>query len=220
MKSPANLPAEDRQREPLPAGRHGLSRAQVSRSQRTRLLHAVVEAVGEKGYAATTIADVAERADVSKKTFYVYFDGKDSCFLAAYEAFSDYLLKQMLEAGDGAPTWRERYARGVRRYLELLAARPARTRALMLETLAAGPVVLKRRRAVLKTWTDHLRQLHAQARSEDRRVADVPPRLFAITVGGIDELLREHIAGSGRIEHQAELAALILQNFDWLLRVG
>jgi len=43
--------------EKLPRGRHGLSREDVARSQRERLLRAMAEAVSELGYANTPVAD-------------------------------------------------------------------------------------------------------------------------------------------------------------------
>src|SRR5204862_3155386 len=44
------------------------SREQVVASQRARLLRAMADAVGEKGYAGTVVADVVDRARVSRKT--------------------------------------------------------------------------------------------------------------------------------------------------------
>ena len=46
----------------LPRGPHQLSRDEVRRSQRERLLEAMTEAVAEKGYANTVVADVVARS--------------------------------------------------------------------------------------------------------------------------------------------------------------
>ena len=70
----------------LPSGRHGLTRDVVVASQRTRLVDAMAQIVAEKGYPATTVADVVERAGVSRRTFYEQFADKEACFLAAYDA--------------------------------------------------------------------------------------------------------------------------------------
>ena len=69
----------------LPSGRHGLPRETVAASQRARMIDAMAAVVAEKGYAATTVADVVERAGVSRRTFYEQFADKEACFLAAYE---------------------------------------------------------------------------------------------------------------------------------------
>src|SRR5262249_35091475 len=60
---------------------------------RVRLVTGMLEAVEARGFAGTTIADVARHARVSKRTFYEHFDSKEACFLAAYVAASDEMLK-------------------------------------------------------------------------------------------------------------------------------
>lgn len=202
---------------PLPPGRHGLPRKQVAASQRARLLRAVVDAVGTKGYAATTIAEVTSLADVSKKTFYVYFDDKEECFLAAYDAFAAFVLEEMTAAYRAASgDWRQRYRAAVNTFLALLSAQPARTRALLVEVLAAGPNVLAQRRKVLQRFEDNLRDIHAAARARDPKIADLPPEVFAIAVGGIDELLRTFVI-QGRVHDLPTLERTITFNFEWLL---
>lgn len=45
---------------------------------------AFVELVRERGYANVTVADIAERADVGRTTFYRYYEGKAEVFLAVH----------------------------------------------------------------------------------------------------------------------------------------
>lgn len=136
---------------PLPPGRHGLSRKHVAASQHTRLLRAVCDAVGAKGYASTTIADIHSLADVSKKTFYVHFKDKDECFLTAYDTNVEFILEEMEAAYRAASgDWGKRYRASTEAFCTILSYRPLRTRALMLEVLAAGPKILARRRQVMR----------------------------------------------------------------------
>ena len=76
----------------LPSGYTGLPRQLVEASQRQRLVHGVTIAVADKGFAAATIADITDRAGVSKKTFYEHFSDKLACFLAAYDHGSAAIL--------------------------------------------------------------------------------------------------------------------------------
>ena len=69
----------------LPAGRHGLTRDEVTSSQRARILMALAETMVEKGYVATTVADVLRAAGVSRETFYQQFSSKQDCFMSAFE---------------------------------------------------------------------------------------------------------------------------------------
>lgn len=48
----------------------------------------------ERGYGATTVADIVERAQSSRATFYLYFSSKQEVFLATAEAFSTQLAEQ------------------------------------------------------------------------------------------------------------------------------
>ncbi len=72
----------------LPRGRHGLPRETVTESQRGRIILAMIEAVAQRGYPETRVADVVEGAGVARKTFYDFFDDKQDCFLAAYDQIS------------------------------------------------------------------------------------------------------------------------------------
>ena len=89
--------------EQLPPGRHGLSRKEVARSQRDRILRSIADAVAEHGYVMTPVADVLRRAGVSRETFYEHFANKQECFLAAYDASADTLLASVREAARSAP---------------------------------------------------------------------------------------------------------------------
>lgn len=48
----------------------------------------------ERGYGAATVADIVERAESSRATFYLYFSSKQDVFLATAEAFSSQLAEQ------------------------------------------------------------------------------------------------------------------------------
>ena len=102
------------------------------------MMEAIAKAVAEKGYAATTVADVIDGAGVSRRTFYEQFDGKEECFLAAFDTGIGYLLSEMSRATRGVGDWRERMNAGVRTMLSVLAADPAFTRIGTIEVLAAG----------------------------------------------------------------------------------
>src|SRR4051794_15717647 len=90
----------------LPRGRHAAPREVVVESQRTRMLSAMASAVAEKGYSRTAVADVINRAGVSRKTFYEHFANKEECFLAAYDEGVGLLLAAIDEAvREAAPDW-------------------------------------------------------------------------------------------------------------------
>jgi AcrR family transcriptional regulator len=140
----------------LPRGRHNLTRDEVVRSQRERMLRAMAEAMAERGYAFTPVAEIIRRAGVSRETFYEQFSSKQDCFLAAYaEAVGG--LGEALDAaraGEGTPV--ERFDRVLGIYLAALAADPNGARLFLVEVYAAGPDVARRRGETQQRFVDGL----------------------------------------------------------------
>ena len=66
--------------------------------QRSRLLDAIVAVVGRDGYLQAKIGEIAERAGVSRATFYELFEDKEECFLAAHRERSERISAEMGQA--------------------------------------------------------------------------------------------------------------------------
>ena len=202
------LPRGGRQ---LPAGRHGFSPEFVARSQRNRMIDAMAHAVAEKGYEATTVADVLERAGVSRRTFYLHFTDKEECFLACYDMVFGALLDEAVRAYESRRRWPDRISAGIETLLVQLAAEPAYARAAIVEVLAAGPAAIARRDAALQAF----------GRFFDPAGPEVPahgvaPIVAEATVGGIYEVIYRRIVteGPGRLpELRGELTYLALAPF-------
>jgi AcrR family transcriptional regulator len=71
---------------------------QVDDFQRARILSAMVEVAAEGGYLGAAVAPVVARAGVSRRTFYELFDGREDCFLAAFDWGVEQTRAVMLEA--------------------------------------------------------------------------------------------------------------------------
>lgn len=154
----------------LPRGRHGLSREEVVQSQRSRLLLAMADAVADKGYAATAVADVIARAGVSRETFYEQFSSKEDCFLDTFDAAGAILLGRIAATQGGEGTPEERFAGLLRAYLGALEAEPSYARTFLVEVYAAGPEALRRRMAMQERFADALVELF-DARAAHERFA-------------------------------------------------
>jgi AcrR family transcriptional regulator len=168
----------------------------VWESQRGRLLAAMAEAVGTKGYGPVAVADVIARAGVSRKTFYEHFDNKEECFLAAYDAGVELILDAIDAAiRDAAPGGPLAIARaGTARYLETLAANPAFARTFLIEVLAAGPRALERRARVHARFAEQLATIDRAARGSGGQPS---PYAFRACVGAIHELVTDHVLRRG-----------------------
>ena len=183
----------------LPSGRHGLTREAVVASQRGRLVDAIAHVVAEKGYAATTVADVVERAGVSRRTFYEQFADKEACFLAAYDLGLAVVLGRIGAAVEVHPGsgWRRQARSGVEAFLALLASEPAFARALQVEILTAGPAALERRAGMLVMFAGVWRNVHERARAEEPTLPELPDEVFTILTAGLEELVRDCIRTRG-----------------------
>jgi AcrR family transcriptional regulator len=182
----------------LPRGRHAASRQVVWESQRERLLAAMADAVAGKGYARVAVADVIERAGVSRKTFYEQFANKEECFLAAYETGVDLLLDGIEEAIQAAaPDWIAAAQAGTTAYLEMLEANGALARTFLVEVLAAGPKALARRAEVHERFARQLADAHAAARRDLPALPDLEPYVFRACVGAINELVTDRLTAAG-----------------------
>jgi AcrR family transcriptional regulator len=71
---------------------------------RERLVLAAVDLFTEQGYDATTVAQIAERARVTKSTFFRYFPDKRELLVAGQETLSQLLTEGIAEApGTASP---------------------------------------------------------------------------------------------------------------------
>jgi len=58
----------------------------------------------DKGYAATSVNDIAEAADFSRTSIYQYFGSKEEIYLHILERYTDLLTERVREAASGSPT--------------------------------------------------------------------------------------------------------------------
>lgn len=133
-----NEAPQDLRKWRLPRGRHGLPRELVTRSQRERLLAAVVRATAAKGYATTTVADVLEEAGVGRETFYELFDDKRACALEAHAILSNDLESRVRAAYMEPGEWPERARNALAATLDWFASDPPASRFMLIELGSIG----------------------------------------------------------------------------------
>lgn len=74
------------------------------RRTRHRLKEALLQLIEERDYDAITVADITERADVGRSTFYSHFDSKEDLLFDGFAAALGALAKGAL--ADGGPGFR------------------------------------------------------------------------------------------------------------------
>src|SRR6185436_6515283 len=109
--------------------------------------------VAEKGYAATTISDLTRVASVSRTTFYEFFEGKEACFLAAYDNAVDAIIRRVTAVYESEQHWPDRARASLTALLEALAEEPALARLALVDVGSAGPAAQRRYRAAIQRLT-------------------------------------------------------------------
>jgi AcrR family transcriptional regulator len=163
------------------------------------LLFAVAQAVAENGYANTTVADVVERASVSRRTFYEQFQSMEECFLAAFDAGVEIVLGRLAVASADIPAadWRALTRSDIETYLDVLRSEPHFAIALHVQVLSAGPAALERRAEMFALFSARTRSLNKLARRNESGLPKLPDEAFALHSGGVDELIRECLRTDG-----------------------
>ncbi len=75
---------------------------------RERILEAAVELFGEVGFDATKVADICDRADVARQTFFNHFPAKSDLLAELYRVGGDWISATLDSAFERAATTRER----------------------------------------------------------------------------------------------------------------
>jgi len=96
---------------------------------RTRLYETAVRLIGEQGYEATTLRDVAKRAGVSPGLLYRYFPSKRSVVLSLYDELSDSFATEAAAMPPGK--WRDRFLFALETSLRSLGPHRVTLRALV-----------------------------------------------------------------------------------------
>lgn len=128
----------------------------VVRSQRERILRALADTVFEGGYAASSVAQVLKRAQVSRETFYEQFRSKEDCFEAAFEWAMALLTERVVGALDEHEDNVAKLSALLHAYFDELAADPARARLFLVEVHAAGPRMSQVRGQIQDRFIDFL----------------------------------------------------------------
>ncbi|MEU0282420.1 TetR/AcrR family transcriptional regulator [Streptomyces sp. NPDC088147] len=110
---------------------------ELRRRSRERLLQATVELVAERGYEATTLADIADRAGSARGLVSYYFPGKRQLLQSAVHRLMHRTLHTALEREPATDDGRERLARAIDAILGLTEDSPVLMRTHMAGILQA-----------------------------------------------------------------------------------
>lgn len=113
-------------------------RTERVKENRRALVRAAAEIVGERGYEATSIARITERAGLAHGTFYRYFESRQDLFDQLLPDVGDELIDFLRSRASGASDLMDMEERGLRGFFDFLLENPGFYR-LLNEAEVAAP---------------------------------------------------------------------------------
>jgi AcrR family transcriptional regulator len=157
----------------------------VAANQRQRLMRAMIDTLGEKSYAKTTVSDVIRRAGVSRKAFYEHFSNKEDCLLATYDSIVAAGMSRLSAAYRNGASLHGGARAAITALFERVVVDPNALRLVMVEIGAVGPAGIARREQLILTYEQMLRE---SLGLEPRPGVVANPILRAV-VGGLNKVL-------------------------------
>lgn len=138
------LPGRD-SRAKADAAPAAVTRSSTHADQRRRILRAVGELVGERGYGDVTVELIVKRAHVSFKTFYKHYPGKEECLLDLCETAFELAEKKIRgRLAEEPGPWPDQVLLALRTLVDLIVADPVVARAVIVESPTVGPQIAAR----------------------------------------------------------------------------
>lgn len=190
----------------VPTGRHGLTTDIVAEHQRERLLTATIAVVARRGYRDTSIDHILKAARVGSVAFYYLFDGKEDCFLAAFDRIVEETSEAMGAAVSSEMEWAEQICSALRALLDLIAADPGRARVGLVEVQAAGWSAYVRYEKAIDRAVPKLRE----GRALSAEAAALSDTLEEAILGGIAWILHQRLV-KGEIGKTRQLLGEAIQ---------
>jgi AcrR family transcriptional regulator len=155
---------------------------------RRRLLDGLATSIGERGYRATTVADIVRHARTSKRTFYDQFPSKEQCFLDLLHADIEKLAEEIQAAVDPDEDWHRQIRQAVEAYVSHIEAQQAITLSWIRELPSLDAAARYVQRRGLQLLTSLLIDLSGSSGFQQVGLPPLTRPLAVILVGGLREL--------------------------------
>lgn len=197
----------------LPRGPQALPRGEVAAHQRERLFAAMIAAVDERGFVATTISDLVEHAGVSRRTFYEHFENKEQCLLLTYDMLIETLTARLATLDATAGQGLQRLEALLSGLFEAAVERPDAARLVCVELAAAGPPGVERWARGSKRLAGFIGEVFAEADGAD----SIPEPVAQAIVGALRKILYSRVRRKRSSRAlRAELTKLLPDLIAWI----
>jgi AcrR family transcriptional regulator len=158
---------------------------------RQRLIAAMATSIGERGYRASTVAEIVRIAHTSRRNFYEQFADREACFLALFEEANDALMEQIAAAIDPSEPLERQVDLALGAYLDNVTSQPDLYQSFVRELPALGQAGAERQLAVIERFAQLLVALVDSGRQAQPELGARPLsiEMAVIIVGGLRELM-------------------------------
>jgi AcrR family transcriptional regulator len=173
---------------------------------RRRLLDGLAASIAEKGYRATTVADVVRRARTSRRTFYEHFAGREECFVALLTDSNAEMIRQIYAAVDQTAPWKSQVRQAVETWIACAESEPALTLSWIRNVPSLGDAARRLQREMMEAFVTMIQTL---CDTDELRAAGVGPvsrQIVVMLLGGLRELTATTVEDGGRISDITEVA--------------
>ena len=181
---------------------------QSERTEATRaaLLRAARQLFGERGFAATSIEELASSAGVTRGALYHHFASKEDLFAAVFERVEIELLEAAHRGGlSGRDAW-ERLRRGCRAFLEACDD-PAIQRIVLLDAPAA--LGMERWREIEERYALEAIRASLEMAMDEGALPKRPPEPLAhLLLGALNEAAMVIARSQGRVSATSVMAEI------------
>lgn len=155
---------------------------------RRRLLDGLADSITERGYRASTVADIVRHARTSKRTFYDQFPSKEQCFLELLHADVGKLAEDIRDAVDPDADWQAQIRQAVQAYVGHIESRPALTLSWIRELPSLDAAARPFQRRGMQLLTSLLVNLSGSPGFQKVGLPPLTRPKAVILVGGLREL--------------------------------
>ncbi len=173
----------------LRGGKHGLSPYAVKADQQERLFRSLVSLIAERGYAGTSLAEIAARAHVSRATIkeILGFANKEDCFLwgldTAVSGSVTATRSAYLRGGD----WKGQLRAAFSAFVDEVRNEPDAARAALIESNGAGAKAVE----LVELAAGEFEMMMAGAFAASPEQIKLPSLVAKGIVGGVARVVRQ-----------------------------
>lgn len=190
------------------------TRARAMRKDRLAgIVDAAAQLFSDKGYHSTSISHVIARAGISRGTFYLYFDSKESLFLELMDRFIREIIDVVKVVDPAAPEPERRIAENLRRVVDVVFDNRDLTLLVFRQTLGTNPEVDAKLRRLYGFLSEMVEGalINGAASGLTRRVN--APLVATALIGAMKEVFFRLLVEEAELDHDREAVTNELLEF-------